>query len=544
MQGVRADEVSASEWRWVIIFGGLLVALTLLPYAWAFASDAPNDGWQFMGLLHIHIDGATYLSKIEQGMRGSWLFTLDYTPEAMNGAPIQLYYSALGHLARTLGLSALMIFHIARLLASFLMYIALYHLGSVIWQKQRSRRLFFALAGVGSGLGWLFLLFFPNATPYPSDLFIPESIPFYATLVNPHFPLTIALIALLAATFVRIFRPGFQEIPQVSNGGAVVLLLTVALCIVQPQGWLPFASALGAYIALTAILERRIPTPQFQWALLVILPGIPFIAFYLATTIYIPAFTVWNSQNLTPSPSVDRYLFGFGLILLVALPGIWRAVRRFERDGDRFMLIWLVVNTMLLYAPFNLQRRLAIGLILPIAFFAVRSMEDFWFGRIPKALRTASSIALIALILPSNVFSLILPLFGVLNPQEGMNLGMLMPVDSAQAVQWLAENGREDTVVLAEPRPTSLWVPAYTKLRVVYGHPYETLKAEQKFAEVRAWFDKGEGCEQVLKSYNVRYIIVEPTGEGDAKLGDACIRQLNLGAPVQTFGNTDIYEVR
>lgn len=544
MQGVRTDEVSASEWRWVIIFGGLLVALTLLPYAWAFASDAPDDGWQFMGLLHRHLDGATYLSKIEQGMRGSWLFTLDYTSETMTGAPIQLYYSALGHLARLLGLSGLMIFHIARLLASFLMYIALYHLGSVIWQKQRSRRLFFALAGVGAGLGWLFLIFFPNETPYPSDLLVPESIPFYGTLVNPHFPLTIALIALLAATFVRVFRPGFQEIPQVSNGGAMVLLLTVALGLVQPQGWLPFASALGAYIVLMAIIERRIPTPQLQWALLVILPGIPILAFYLATTIYIPAFTEWNLQNQTPSPSVDRYLFGYGLILLVALPGIWRALRRFERDGDRFMLIWLVVNTVLLYAPFNLQRRLTIGLILPIAFFAVRSMEDFWFERIPRSLRTVASIALIVLILPSNVFSLILPLFGILNPSEGMNLGILMPTESAQAIQWLAQNGREDTVALAEPLTTSLWIPAYTHLRVVYGHPFETLKAEQKYIAVRAWLDKGEGCQQVIEAYSVRYIIVEPLRDGGAKLGETCIRQLNLGAPIQTFGNTDVYEVR
>ena len=33
--------------------------------------------------------------------------------------------------------------------------------------------------------------------------------------------------------------------------------------------------------------------------------------------------------------------FPFALALIVALPGIYRAIRRFERDGDRVMLLWL-----------------------------------------------------------------------------------------------------------------------------------------------------------------------------------------------------------
>jgi hypothetical protein len=546
MQGVRTDEVSASEWRWVIIFGGLLVAFTLLPYAWALASDAPNDNWQFMGMLHAHIDAATYMAKIEQGASGQWLFTIDYSPESSPGAAINMYYIALGHLSRLLGLSPLMMFHVARLVATFFMYITLYHLGSVIWQKTRSRRLFFALTGVGAGLGWMFIVFAPDAIPYPSDLFIPESIPFYASLVNAHFPLTIALISLLAATFLRVFRPGFADVPKTGNGGATVLILTVALCIVQPQGWIPFATALGAYITLMTVMDRRLPMPQFQWAALVVLPGIPFLVYYLAVAAYNPGLRIWNQQNLTPSPSLDRYIFGFGLILLVALPGIWRAIRRFERDGDRFMLIWIVVNVVLLYAPINLQRRLAIGLILPIAFFAVRAMEDFWFERVTMRLRGALSIALIVFILPSNIFSLLLPVFGVLNPVQGIEQGILLPKDTYQAIKWLAANGQPNTVVLAQPLPTSLWVPAYTNKRVVYGHPFETLFAEQKSAEVTAWYERGEGCDTLIKTYSVRYIIIEPVGAGAARPfpGEACLQQLGLTEPRQAIGDTLIYDLR
>src|SRR5262249_50762606 len=157
------------------------------------------------------------------------------------------------------------------------MYIAIYHLGSVIWPRMRPRRLFFSLIAVGSGLGWLGLIFLArpggiDPTSLPTDFSIPESIPFYATFVNPHFPLAIALIALLAATFVMVFRPGFKTEPTFSNGGASVALITIALCIVQPQGWVPIAAALCLYIAVLTWRTRRIPQLELSWVILVILP--------------------------------------------------------------------------------------------------------------------------------------------------------------------------------------------------------------------------------------------------------------------------------
>ena len=51
MQTLRSVYVSKAEWRWVIIISGLLVALTLVPYAWALASNESDDDWQFMGML-------------------------------------------------------------------------------------------------------------------------------------------------------------------------------------------------------------------------------------------------------------------------------------------------------------------------------------------------------------------------------------------------------------------------------------------------------------------------------------------------------------
>ncbi len=158
----RITDVSSAEWRWVIIFSGLLVTLTLLPYAWAFASDTPSDQWQFMGILSNPFDGATYFAKIGEGIRGQWLFTLAHTPEVSDGAAFHEFYLMIGHLGKLLGLTPPVIFHVARIADGFVMYIALYHLGATIWQRVRARRLFFGLIAVGSGLGWLATVFLPG----------------------------------------------------------------------------------------------------------------------------------------------------------------------------------------------------------------------------------------------------------------------------------------------------------------------------------------------------------------------------------------------
>ncbi|NJL93794.1 MAG: hypothetical protein HC915_08685 [Anaerolineae bacterium] len=86
---MKSVHISPAEWRWVAIFSGLLVALTLLPYAWAIAVSGGE--YQFMGVLANPQDGATYLSKIQQGREGNVLFELRHTPEAHNGVAFHLF---------------------------------------------------------------------------------------------------------------------------------------------------------------------------------------------------------------------------------------------------------------------------------------------------------------------------------------------------------------------------------------------------------------------------------------------------------------------
>lgn len=525
MQSLKATHISPTEWRWVFVVGGVLTALTLLPYAWALAGMAASDQWQFMGLLANPQDGATYLAKIEQGIRGAWLFHLVHTPEPHAGAAINLFYLLLGHFARLIGLSSLEIFHLARVATTLFMYSALYVFGATVWPRLRPRRLFFVLVAVGSGLGWLLLVFGVRAGDIP-DLTVPEAYPLYAAYTNPHFPLAIGCLALLATTYVDAFRVDFKDPPSAINGGLGVSLLTLVLVFVLPQALLPLGSTLVVYLAVRAVRSRALPVRELRWVMVFVLPIIPAGVYYLLLLQYNWAMQSWNGQIATFNTSPLLVIMGYGLLLATAVPGLVRAIRRFEADGDQLMLIWLGVNFVLAFLPFNHQRRMLIGLIIPVVFFAVRSVEDYWLRVIPERLRMPALIGLIVLVMPSTILAMGIPLFGIMNPEVGRDEVLLVERGYWDAMQWLNQNGKPDDVVLSSPN-IGLWIPAWGNKRVVYGHPYETLSAATKLAQVEAWY-RGD-CGDLLEQYHVRYVIVGPQeralGNGEAN-SDACYAPL------------------
>ena len=453
MQTLRSVYVSTAEWRWVIVISGLLVALTLVPYAWALATNETADGWQFMGMLSNPKDGATYLSKIEQGRRGAWLFELRHTPESHNGAGFHTFYIFLGHIARLTGLSSRLIFHIARVATSLLMYISIYQLGATIWIRLRPRRLFFTLLSVGSGLGWLLLLLDPGELA--ADMNIPEAFPFYAAYTNPHFPLSIASLALIAALYIIVFRRGFTAPPSVDNGGLGLMLLAMALSLVQPTALVSIGAALGLYVLARWYLTKEFPNHELRWSAMLWLPAIPFAVYDFAVFHFNDIMGEFNRQN---------------------------------------------------------QRRLALGLVIPIVYFAVRALEDYWFYIVPKNWRAPAIIALIVFVVPSNVIVLAIPLVGaVASPERGLDAGLLIDDDYWEQLQWLDANGENDAVVLAAPT-ISLWIPAYTRQRVVYGHEYETVPKAERLRQVEDWY-RGTDCDTLLGDglpFEVRYILWGP----------------------------------
>ncbi|MCB9438055.1 MAG: hypothetical protein H6673_13845 [Anaerolineales bacterium] len=503
----RKVDVSTQEWRWVAFWGGVFVTITFLPYA--LAMFASNDTWHFLGMLGNPKDGAPYFAKIRQGIQGNWLYDFRYTPETHDSAGLFTFYLLLGHLARLLGFSNFVIFHLARIAASLFMLTAFYQFGATVWQRLRPRRMFFAITTVASGLGWLVLPLVPDNGVFPPDIGIPEAFPLYASFVNPHFPFIIGCLTLMAATLLSVFRPGFSEAPTVDNGGLQLILLSVLISIVQPPAMIGIGAALVVFIFLSSYINHSIPWHEVRWGAMVWLPAFPVAIYYILVFQTSSIVEEFNKQNITPSPNIFFTLMSFGILLFIAFPGIARAVRRFERDGDQLMLLWLIANLIAIYTPYSLQRRFFIGLIIPFSFFAVRAVEDYWSYHIAPRWQRVTMVVALILIFPSHFITLGIPLYGAISDREaGANAGLVAGADYIAVYDWLEEVGQVDEVVLAAPN-ISLWIPSRTDLRVVYGHPFETVPADTRLKQVEDFYS-GRDCTALFNEnlkFQIDYVV-------------------------------------
>jgi hypothetical protein len=492
--------IPGKEIRWVLLWSILIVGLTCLPYLYA-CLVTPDD-MQFTGLLSNPIDGNSYLAKMRQGAQGKWRFHLPYTAKDHDGAFIFTYYLFLGRLSALLGWPLILTYHLARVINSFILLFVAYCFLSLFNLDRRSRRATFLLIGFSSGLGWLAVPF----NVFAPDLWVPEAITFYSIFANPHFPLAVALM-LLTFAFVLVplkfaapvgpqsggFWRGLWSTPskrkflwvpvgnergQPSVGKEAILAAfsSLLLGMVQPFCVITVYSVLGGYFILRLFKEKRLPWSEILRTLVAGAVTAPIIAYDYSVYTFNPALQAWSEQNVTPSPPLWAYAIAYGLVLVLAVGGAVLAIRR-RSKADFFLLAWVIVNGLLLYAPFSLQRRLVTGLHVPLCILAAMALSRYVLPRFLPAKKTLVLGAFIVLTMPSNLFVLMASMAGAAQQDSRLYLYR----DEAEAMTWLQENTQPTDIVLASPE-MGLFIPAWAGNRVLYGHPFETVEAEKKRA--------------------------------------------------------------
>ena len=543
MQSGETGHVSAVEWRWVIMVSVFLVLLAFLPFIWVLVTGLRDSEWQFMGALHDHVSTAAQLARVVQGASDQWLLRYLHTPESQNGTFINVLYALIGQLSRFVALPPVALFHVARVCASLFMYMALYQLAANIWMRIRTRRIFFLVAALGSGLGWLLVPLF--GTFDSPDISVPQAFPFYSTLANVHYPLTIAFLALLASIAIPLFRPGSSDAPSVDNGGALVFLSSFMLAIVYPLALIPVILTIIVILVGIRRNYRNDFSEKMRWLLWFIVPALPMLAYYVALGSYNDIVAkIWDQATDQQTPSFLVFLLTFSPLLIVAFPGLWRAARRFEPDGDQFMFVWLVLIVLLIFLPVGTGTEFAAGILIPIVYFCTRSLEDFWFDFVPRRWRLRLGVAALPLLAMTNVLVLTLPIRPMTTGNFASLGGLLLQRDYFDAFDWLESRTLPTDVVLAAPR-VGLWVPAWTGARVVYGHPVETADSDAKLKAVIDWYreDDRSNCRSLLQGdnnygghYQVRYVLIGPF---ERNLGDTICQEFLT--PLQQAGSVQIY---
>ncbi len=488
---ISKPRITFQEWRWAIGWSVAILLLSCVPYLIALLLT-PN-GWQFAGFLVNPLDGHSYMAKMRQGFEGSWLFHLTYTPEPHNGAFIFTFYLALGHLAALNNLPLIWIFHLARLLASFLLLVVAFRFVAYVTPQANERRLAFIFILTASGFGWLGAIF----GAFPIDLWVPEAFVPYSIYANPHFPLAMALMLII---FQLVVWPPDRASHLLPTPYALLPgLAALALAIILPFALLTVWAVLAVFISWIYLIQRRLPWLQIWPTLGVVLFSAPVIGYDYWVSITNPIMAGWSAQNITSAPSFLNLLLGYGLIGLLAAAGGWFIARGSKGSGDaqkrgEWLILWWAVTTLVLvYLPLDLQRRLINGLHLPLAIMAAIGLSR-WLDNSSLQMKSRRLItnAVIAIGVLGTIFVWTVPLLGMLSPPTESETTALffLRQDEIIGFNWLRENATAEDVVLASSR-LGMFVPGQTGLRAYYGHPFETIEADKKKETVEAFY-RGE----------------------------------------------------
>lgn len=467
-----------------LLTGAMILLLVSAPYWIAQSISAP--GSIFGGFLFNPLDGNSYLAKMQQGWAGSWTFTLPYSDQANEGAYLFLFYLFLGHVARWLGLSTLLVFHLTRVLSAVALLIALRGFFSAVF-PDRPKIAFWAflISAAGSGMGWLAALF----GGFTSDFWVAEAYPFLSVYSNPHFPLGLALLLWFLTQNFRPFQS--RKIPLLALAGTLMGII------------FPFGVVVAVVVTLGMAAFDYFTQKKVRWqaALVFLLTGGLTILYQFVVIRTDPVLSLWDRQNQTPSPQLWDFLVSF---LPWLLPAIWGVIQTMRRRNRATALLtgWLVLGALLIYLPFNLQRRFLFGYMIPVAGLAAYGLAE---SRIHC--KSWASIAALCLTLPT---LLVILSGGLLSVKNGES-SLVIQRAEMRAYDYLRQHGQANDLVLASPE-SGMFLPAYTGFRVIYGHPFETVNAPAEEQAVEAFFSQPVSAESLdwARERGVRWILWGP----------------------------------
>lgn len=467
----------------------IALILTQLPFLLGFLLQ---DGQHtYTGLLLNPSDGFSYLAKMQIGLRGEWVFHLPYTAQEGQGAFIFLFYIFLGHIAQIFHLQPILVFHIARFVAVVIFLLGLEKYLRAIkveWLRVVYPSLLFVIL-FGSGLGWVAGLL----GLFTMDFWVAEAYPFLSMIAYPHFPLGIGILLFFLARMqsatdqVRWYDP----------------LSGVLLSIVLPFGVVVGVTVIGFYTVFQLIQKRSI---KWRLPLSFLFPAGIVLVYQYVAIISDPLLSQWNAQNQTPTPSLWIVLLSFAPLILFALIGlVYWAFKNCEPDLT-LTAAWFISGIGLAYIPFALQRRFLLGWFIPVTIFAIIGL-----GKLVKF--DLSKFRLLAwIIFPLSMLTNLFLLLGAWQAFIQNQPPLYLNQSQKAILEWMEQEFCPIRPVILATEEMGIIIPAYTDCRVVYGHPFETVRAEEVQKNIERIYDgdmNAEEINQFIDSFQVDYLIWE-----------------------------------
>lgn len=404
-------------------------------------------GASYLGYPYNPDDHMVYAAWIHQAAQGHFFFDNRFTTDPQPGLTVHLYFWLLGQIARVTGIP--LAAALGRLVASALFVPLLYQVVRRVTTSVFSTRLAISLAILGGGIGFLvwqnFGVAIDNPSPLapllggklPIDVWQPEAFVFPSMLTNGLFMASLCLILFVFRSFLDA-KEGWRPV----LGGAVALGV---LMNIHSYDVLMIAFVMVGFL-VTQLVARDVDRGWLARAA-VIATGAVIPALWFVYVLRHDAVFQARAATLTYSPDFRQVFFGYALMMILAIPGLWVgaterrqrlgvgllilliaalyagsfsytegyllnaplwalvavgglvALGLMARENPAFNLIlsWAVMGLVAIYFPALFQRKLAMGLAAPWAILAAMGFARFLRDRDRNARNLATILVLLVL---------------------------------------------------------------------------------------------------------------------------------------------------
>lgn len=498
------------KYHWiVVVISALVIFLNNLPLIWGLTN--PKEGLVFLGRRDINSqDLYTYVSFIEQGKRGRFLFENLYQSEPQKQRLLRPSYILIGKAAWLFDISSIWAYHLARLVLIFAFFFVLWRFVSLFFTEAFKRIAAYTLILTSSGIGFAVARFAGS-----TDTWVPESVTFLALQEAPHF----ILAQILMIGGFLFYLKGLGE-----NSIKMYILASISFLLLSFEH--PFNLGIVAAAIFTASLWlfalKRHKVKYLLKGLFIVVPVLLIgVGYQIFEVFQNPVLTSWASQNKLLSPDPLHWLLGYGLLLILATLGAEKFLQ--EKSTTQILaLSWIFSTALLLYSPIFFQRRFSEGLHIPISimaaagiFVAIPALSKFVVSSYRRLFQNIILVA-IFLILALSSFAIVIGDINIINSDSGVYYYYHLTRGEIEGIGKLREKTNGKDVILANWFYGNL-IPGLTGRKVYIGHKVQTPFFDQKVAKINRFLlnKNSKEARQFLKDNGITYIFL---GRNDSML--------------------------
>lgn len=464
------DKVSRSERNWVFMWAVAIVLLSSLPYLWG-AFLAPK-GYHFLGLTHNIDDGAVYLSWMRQAADGHFFIRNLFTNEPQTARAFSVLFLLMGAFARITHLPLILVFHLFRIGFGILFIWSIWQFSRLFLEDERQRKILIPLIGLSAGIGWL--IPGAGAPTGPVDLWQPEAITFLSTYLNPLFLAGLILMIWSFYFLLKMQRTG--RVGDAAIAGVMLLLLGN----IHTYDVITVGCLWAVYVIVSCATTHKIQLKTIAFSAISAVIALPSVAYQYYIYKIDPVYAA-RVNSPTPSPEIWSFFAGYGFVLIGAVIGVVLIIRSKRCKGEvsplsvlhyPLLIVWSVIGFALPYIPVAQQRKLIMGLHIPLCILCAIALCKL-IESIPGAFRSSVLLLIVSLMSISNFKFIAQDMRLLTQGQTVTHYAPFMSDQDMSAMQWLKDHSKVDDTIFSPPT-FALFAPAFTGHQVYYGHWSET----------------------------------------------------------------------